>query len=425
MSIIVPLAELGDGERVKILTELQVEMPKTRQWVFPYLVEETTIAIPFHYAITLGYKPNPRTMYPSSSSYSFQGELREYQRVVKKEALNELKRKCCTLLSLHVGWGKSVFAIYLAHKLGFKTLILVNRLVLVKQWKELIQSLCPDAKLQVLSSKSTMDESCDFYLMNALNATKKDLDFFAPIGTIIVDELHLICAKRLFQSFFSLSPRYLIGLSATPYRPDGLDKLINFYFGEHRIIKSLSREHQVYCVHTNIKLAYQYTQDGRMDWNSVLNSQAESEVRNEMIVSIITTFEKRHFLVLCKRVSQGETLVRLLSERNESVTDLLGTKKDFNTDARIVIATTSKVGVGFSHDKLDALILASDVEEYFIQYLGRVFRTPEVNPVVFDLVDENSVLKRHLTTRKKVYKETGGTFKVIKDLNFFLDSINK
>ena len=51
----------------------------------------------------------------------------------------------------------------------------------------------------------------------------------------------------------------------------------------------------------------------------------------------------------------------------------------------------------------------SDVEEYFIQYLGRVFRREDVRPVIFDIVDNFNSLKRHYYTRKKVYEESGGT----------------
>ena len=419
MSIIIPLDELTDDKRVRILNELQVEMPKTRQYVFPYLVEDPYISIPFHYALSLGYTPKPRNDFPKTS-YSFQGELRDYQKEVKKETLQELKKKCSTVLSLHVGWGKSVFAVYLAHKLQFKTLIVVNRLVLVKQWRELIHSLCPDATTQLVKTKDELDPNADFYLMNAINATKKAFGFFDTIGTVIVDELHLICAKTLYKCFYYISPRYLIGLSATPYRPDGLDKLIDFYFGEHRITKALYREHTVYCIHTGLDIPYDYNWEGRIDWNSLLNNQAMNEDRNLMIVRILQHFKDRYFLVLCKRIAQGERLIELLEERKESVTDLLGVKKEFDTEARIVIATTSKVGVGFSHNKLNALVMASDVEEYFIQYLGRVFRTPEVQPIVFDLVDKNSVLKKHLTTRRKVYKEAGGILKTIKCINDLL-----
>ena len=84
---------------------------------------------------------------------------------------------------------------------------------------------------------------------------------------------------------------------------------------------------------------------------------------------------------------------------------LLGIHKN----ARILIATFQKVGTGFSHEKLDMLILATDAEEYFIQYLGRVFRRPDVEPLVFDIVDKHPILRRHFLTRRSIYQEVGGT----------------
>lgn len=414
MSVRVPLSDLDDENRAKICNELQIELPKTRQWVYPYHLEDDTVFIPYHYGIRQGYKVPSRSSFPSAD-IEFSGSLREYQREVKRDALRELNAKHSCVLSLHVGWGKSIFAVYMASRLKMKTLILVNRLVLAKQWKDLIATVCPASSFQMVKSKQELDPACDFYLMNAINATKKPLGFFDTIGTVIVDELHLICAKTLFKAFFYLNPRYLLGLSATPRRPDGLDALIDLYFGPHRITKALTRQHTVYCIQTGFKIPFTYTYDGRIDWNSVLNGQAEHEERTELILRILQHFSSRSFLVLCKRISQGEMLVEQLQQRGESVTDLLGLKRDFDEEARIVVATTQKCGVGFSHDKLDALLLASDVEEYFIQYLGRVFRTPEVEPIVFDLVDNQSVLKKHFATRRKVYHEVGGQIRTIKD----------
>ena len=51
------------------------------------------------------------------------------------------------------------------------------------------------------------------------------------------------------------------------------------------------------------------------------------------------------------------------------------------------------------------------MEEYFIQYLARVMRTEEVEPIVFDLVDNHKGLKKHFSQRKKVYLKAGGTIK--------------
>lgn len=412
MSIRTHIDTLSEDQKQMILTDLQFENPNTMQWIHPYHIDEDTreIFLPYDYATLLNLRSKSRSEYPTES-ITFEGELRPYQKEVKKEVIARLNKNGNCLLSLHVGWGKSILAVNLAAKLSCKTLIIVNRLVLMKQWKDLITKVCPSSKIQIVKTNQPFKEECSFFLINAQNVCKMGDGYFKQIGTLVVDECHLICAQSLFKSMYYVEPRYLIGLSATPHRPDGLDALISLYFGKDKIIKALYRPHTVYMVNTNIKIEYAYNWEGKMDWNSVLQAQAESPERNRLIVRIIQTFSERNFLVLCKRIQQGQELVRLLKEQNEHVTDLLGNKKDFDEHARIVVATTQKCGVGFSHDKLDALLLASDVEEYFIQYLGRVFRTPEVEPIIFDLVDDLPVLQKHFKTRKKVYKQSGGVFK--------------
>lgn len=410
MSLRTHLNKLSNEQRQKISVDLQIENPLTKQWINPYHIDETTLDIflPYAYAYKeIGLRPKSRESYPNVQ-YIFTGQLRDYQKQVKNEAIQLLNQRGSCLLSLHVGWGKSMLSAYLACKLGFKTLIVVNRLVLMNQWKELFQNTCPNSKIQIIKPNKKLDSECDIYLINAQNVLKFNVDYFKTIGTLIIDECHLICAQTLFKCMFHIEPKYILGLSATPHRPDGLDVLITFYFGQDKIVKDLYRKHTVYAVHTGIKINYEFTWDGKIDWNSVLQSQAENSNRNNLIVQLIQKFNDRFFLVLCKRISQGQTLVDLLMERGEYVTDLLGNKKEFDSNARIVVATTQKCGVGFSHDKLNALLLASDVEEYFIQYLGRVFRTPDVEPVIFDLIDDLPILERHFQTRKKTYKKSGG-----------------
>ena len=83
----------------------------------------------------------------------------------------------------------------------------------------------------------------------------------------------------------------------------------------------------------------------------------------------------------------------------------------YDKNARILISSFQKVGTGFSHDKLDMLILGSDTEEYFLQYLGRVFRREDCSPLVVDIVDDHPILWKHYRTRSKIYRECGGKIK--------------
>jgi superfamily II DNA or RNA helicase len=242
--------------------------------------------------------------------------------------------------------------------------------------------------------------------------------FFTDIGTVIVDEAHLIMAETLSRCLQFIHPRYLIGLTATPYRVDGLNLLLDFYFGKYKIVRTLFREHIVYKVSTGFKPIVEKAINGRVNWSSVLESQANDTDRNELIIKILKHYYERNFLVLTKRVAQGEYLVKRLQEEGEDVTSLFGSNQEYNVRSRILVGTNSKCGTGFDHSKLDALLLACDLEQYFVQYLGRVFRTKDVKPIIFDLVDDYSLLSKHFNTRRKIYQDLGGEVQNF-DINIF------
>jgi superfamily II DNA or RNA helicase len=415
MSIKTNIDDLPWETRQKIDSELKIKIEdkfgfgQTR-YIFPYDVEGDDIRVPFAYgAKSMKISRPERSIFPGANM-NFEGALRDEQKQVKKEAVKILNGNGSVLLSMYCGFGKTITSINIAASIGFKTLIIVNKIVLMKQWEDSIKRFCPSATIQKVTAKSKKTD-CDFYIMNAINVEKMGSPFFADIGTVVVDECHLIMAETLSRSLQNIFPRYLIGLTATPYRPDGLDKLLEFYFGKKKIIRKLWREHTAYKVKTGFKPTIELANNGRVNWGVVLDSQANNVERNEMIIRIIQHFSERTFLVLVKRVSQGEYIINRLNELGEDVTSLIGSKQDFCVESRILVGTCSKVGTGFDHPRLDTMILAADVEEYFIQYLGRCMRTKDVDPLIFDLVDDYSILNKHFNTRREIYQDHGGTVK--------------
>jgi len=414
MSISLSIETIPWEVRKNINSDLEIKIDNKfgggpPRYIYPFEIEEENITLPFAYAITKKIKRPVRENF-LSLDISFDGILRPEQTEVRKEAIKQLSSTGSVLLSMYCGFGKSSTSMKLACDIGLKTLIIVNKLILIKQWDEGIKTFCPSASVQKLTSRSKKDD-CDFYIINAQNVEKMGKSFFSDIGTVIVDEAHLIMAETLSRCLQWVHPRYLIGLTATPYRMDGLNSLLDMYFGKYKISRTLWREHIAYKVSTGFKPTVEQTANGRVNWGVVLDSQANSEERNELIIKILKYYSKRNFLVLTKRVSQGEYLFKRLEEEGEDVTSLLGSNQEYKVSSRILVGTSSKIGVGFDHPKLDALLLAGDVEQYFVQYLGRVFRTKDVKPIILDLVDDYSLLTKHFNTRRKIYQDHGGEVK--------------
>ena len=387
--------------------------------------DDTKVSLPFSYykkevSTCVGeVYPNQNKNYEKCNDYEFIGKLNKIQTEVKEEIYSLLNKNKSILISLACGQGKTFLSIFIASKLKYPTLIWCHRINLIDQWVYSINKACPTAIVQVLNSKSKINKEADFLVMNVTNVKKRSKEDFEHIGLLIVDEAHTICTENLSQSFNYIFPKYLIGLTATPDRTDGMGRILDLYFGEERIVRKLWKPFNTYVFNTGFKPKAQQNKQGNLDWNSVLEAQCINNERNNTIVDIIRYFATRNFLVLCKRVEQANYILEKLKEYEEDADIFVSSAKSFNYTSRILISTYSKTGVGFDHPKLDALIIASDVEEGVEQYIGRVFRREDVVPIIFDILDDMFILKKHHKTRRYYYELIGG---VVKDFNLWFSS---
>lgn len=302
-------------------------------------------------------------------------------------------------------------SINISTKIQLPTLVILNRLLLMDQWKSSISKFCPDAKVFIIQPRvKDIPEGYDFYIINAINVEKYKRELYSFIGFCIVDECHMIMSEVLSKCMMKVEPKYLLGLSATPYRVDGLNDMIDSYFGPSRVTQKIERKHLVYKINTGLTIEFGYNKFGKMDWNSLINAQSTHPERNEIIVDIVKKYPERYFLLLTKRIEQGKILSEMLNTAGIEHDCLFGVEKYIESDKHVLIGTTGKCGVGFDAPKLNTLVLCNDMVNYYIQMLGRVMRQKDSDAWVFDLVDENSILKKHYYERCKVYKEHGGVF---------------
>ena len=296
MSIKVNLESIPYDNRLKIDKNLEVKIfnkfsafPKI---IYPYEIITDDIILPFSFGVRELKLSRVKRCDLPEINIDFNTDLRPEQKIVVSESKKILSKKGSIIISCYTGFGKTICSINLACTIKLKTLIIVNKLILIKQWEESLTQFCSDqVKIQKLSTKSSLEEDADFYIMNAQNIEKMGRNFFKNIGLVIVDEAHLIMAETLSKSLQYIHPRYLLGLTATPYRPDGLNILLDFYFGPDKIIRKLHREHIVYKVSTEFSPVVEYTTNNKINWGSLLDSQANEIERNDLIIDILKYFK--------------------------------------------------------------------------------------------------------------------------------------
>ena len=381
-----------------------------------YIQEQTNgdhlIYLPFSYSYHFLLSSVSPILYEYPKlEFKFNGKLLQRQIDIRDETFEILNRTKSVVLCLHTGFGKTIFSLYLASKIGLKIIVLCHRKIIMDQWKEAIELYLPNISVDIWSPN--LSTTPDVLISNVLNITKWPKEKYLSYGLVIADEVHTMCTETFSKSFFWLSPKYMIGLSATPYRTDDMDRIIELYFGPEIVSKSMKKIFNAYQFNTGFVPTVEYMPNGTMNWNSVLNSQAKSVSRNNLICDMVRIFSNRTILVLIKYVDHARLLYNQLKDKGEDVGVFLGKSKQVDYTCRVLIATYSKGGVGFDHPKLDMLITAADVEQNFMQYLGRVFRRDHIMPIYIDIIDNLNLIKKHAVTRKKICIEAGG-----KILNF-------
>jgi superfamily II DNA or RNA helicase len=376
-----------------------------KETIYPVIrFTETTLNVPFAWGLSRAEQHN--SAFPTTHPITFKGTLRPEQKIVLNEAIQVLNENHTLILATYTGFGKTISALALVAHIQQKTVIFVNRLLLLDQWKHAIQTYLSDANVQLVTPNTIIDPSADIFVMNITNASKFK---FPNIGIVICDEVHQLLSKANLFHLLRFTPDYLIGLSATPYRTDAFQTCFELFFGADAIVyRPLDRSHKVFLIHSDFDPHTRTQRTGRMDWNYILTQQAEDLERNQLICEIIQRYPTRRWLVLCKRVAHIQLLETMLCERNIDAKGVSGTGA-IPKHKSVLIGTIQKLGTGFDDASLDTLLIAADVQTYFIQYLGRVMRNPKVEPWIFDVVDKQfPLLYRHFRERLKWYKRSGG-----------------
>lgn len=390
-------------------------------------------------------QPKPMDIYPALKKMGI--VPRGYQENAADVAIGHKRG----VLRLATGAGKSVLAALIAAKLGKPTIIYVIGKDLLYQFHKLFSNIFEEHKIGIIGDgkceiSDTINIATIWSVGSALGISKyTDLDEELPeeislsrdrfrdvkkmllnMSVHIIDECH-ICACETVQEIEShVKAEHFYGMSASPWREDGADLLIEAVLG-NRIV-DISAKFLIdkgYLVKPVIRFLTvpKYVPDDpkkKPVYKTVYkNYITVNRKRNEMIAKGAEKLVSQGYnvLVLFSSKAHGKRLYEMISERIPC--GMLSGDNDMdarnkvceqlnNGDIKCIVASTI-FDIGVDLPKLSALIIGSggksSVRAY--QRVGRVIRLypgKKIAPVI-DFVDQAPYLYRHSLRRAEILKE--------------------
>lgn len=346
------------------------------------------------------------------------------------ESVSLLKQGVNHVLKAPTGWGKSYAGIAIACQLGEKTLILVTKDDLIDGW---MNNLVNNAKVPLnrigLVKGKTMDwKGKDFVIgtvQSVVREGKMPQEFFSYFGLMIPDEVHRMGADFFMQAMVKVQARYRLGLSATPKRQDGRMFAVRAHIGDVMVEGvNVPMTPKVLVAKSGWRIPEYSTETGR---KIIYSAGKLASVYAEMRISkernaIFVNFIKQALAAGRTVVAMGEhkehltNMYKLFLEDGMSALDMglyvggLKTKaeRDIQAHKKLIFATYQMCSEGTDYPHWDTLVYLTPRAQAE-QTAGRVMRMKEgkLMPVIFDLVDENNLLKGYYSGRLKDYYKVG------------------
>ena len=311
------------------------------------------------------------------------------------------------------------------------TVVVVHTKDLAAQWVERIGAFLsvPAAECGMIAGgRARIGERITVALVQSLYKCAEEVS--ARTGFLVVDECHRCPSRTFTEAVTGFDCRYMLGLSATPYRRDNLSRLIFWHLGDvhHEVARDdLVRSGAVLAadIVTRATVFRSYS-DPLTEYSRMLSELTGDTERNLLIARDVADEAAGGggiSLVLSDRKAHCENLKTLLLHRFKTPSELMTgdlppQERQAVVDrlnagaARVVIATGQLIGEGFDCPNLSSLFLATPIRfsGRVLQYLGRVLRPApgKERARVFDYVDaEVETLAKAAEARRRVYVRAG------------------
>ena len=376
----------------------------------------------------------------------FTGKLREKQ----IEAAEAMLSHENGIMYAATAFGKTVVCSYLIAALKTNALIILESSALIEQWKEALSSFLrideafPEYYTKTGRKKTrksligviqgATDTSTGIIDIAMAGSLWKDGEYHPRLreyGLVIVDECHHSASETIRRILMKTTAKCIYGVSATPYREDGLERINYMLLGPVRFTytaKEKTEEQGIphYIVPRFTRTVYPHGKD-KIDINKAYETIRDSKTRTEQILRDVKQCveERRTPVILTRYTEHAQDIFQKAKGYADRVFLLTGrlSKKERNAlwdemkrvsddETMIPIATGQFVGEGFDYPRLDTLIMATPVAWKGVveQYAGRLSRDypGKKSVMIYDYIDSNiPVSDRMYGKRLRAYKNMG------------------
>jgi superfamily II DNA or RNA helicase len=390
------------------------------------------IEVPLAYADRLSgiIDINDDLIQPPSVNGKTTIQFRDYQ----QEAVDNLIQHNFGIICSPAASGKTIMGIGIVQLLQKKTLWIAHREGLVTQAIKTFEEYSNERAGFIGKGKIEVGRLFTGGIINTVEKYVNDLKS-ENFEVIFIDEVHRAPTSRVFNALNGLSPTVTYGLSATPFREDGLDDILYNLVGPIRC--EIQRERLVkegyiitptiHIVETGLSILMD-----DMEYSDYITSMVSNVDRNMDILKILLVSAANNIktFVLCDRTAHCDFLYDTLSKMINNVGVVHGKNKKMEKTIRsdvadgkfsIVITNYQYFSDGFDIPEIQMLLFVAPFSSAIRceQTVGRVQRICQDKPdaYVIDLVDDNPISRSQLKNRLKVYEKLGCRYKFIRKDN--------